>query len=836
MTKVPNPCFIGTLALALAVCSTARPAAGQAATATTVETGPAARLYQQLASVGLDPKRVFHVRDASFSRPGAEFTLEDGTIAFTQDVQGQITGAFFEGDGEVLVTPPNESERQSMSLFTGMAILEERFSSAYFRFNDNTAAELSSDLRATEESAEFVERWKDSAAGLAQADALRLLTTLSRGLSGSIPSVPPNAQDRFLHARIAGTKLGIFDVVYDALGGEPIEVGQARKSADGSLYYDVWTSFTPTSALKSQASGARPGPFQVNRISIRAHVKPPTQIEAVATLDIELKEAGERALMFELSRFIRVQSVQRDGHPLEFIHNPAVEGSQLARHGNDVVAVILDEPSENDQHVSLRFAYSGEVLADAGPGLLYVGARGNWYPNRGPLMANYDLEFFYPAEWTLVATGTSAPPDISAPQPGEQISRWISDRPLPVAGFNLGKYKRSIAHAGDVPVESYGTATVERDFPSPAPQLSEPMIVNPGALPPPVGVTPPPPPSPALGTQMVADAAASAIRYYAERFGPFPYSHLAVTQLPGPESQGWPGLIFLSSYAFLTDAERDALHKSELSKIIERQIPAHETAHQWWGDLLTWSTYRDQWLSEALANYCSLMQLEARNPAAFRRVLDDYRAQLLKNNADGRQVGQVGPVTFGGRLSSSQSPEAYEPIVYGRGTWLIHMLRMMLRNAPAKRGARDSKGSDERFVRSLLAFRNRFGGKAVTTQDLLASFAENLPPELQFEGTRSLDWFLQSWVQGTSIPHLSFRAVKFEPKGNQVEVRGVIEQKSQSPDLITSVPIYAVAGASTFFVGRVFADGEETSFRLLTPAGTTRILLDPDHTILSDAK
>src|SRR6266852_2614903 len=94
---------------------------------------PAEDLYLQLGHVGLDPTRVYRVRDAAIDRPAIPISLEDGTIAFTQDVMGRITGAFFEGDGELLLTPPNEVERRSMSLFTGMAILEERFATAYFR-------------------------------------------------------------------------------------------------------------------------------------------------------------------------------------------------------------------------------------------------------------------------------------------------------------------------------------------------------------------------------------------------------------------------------------------------------------------------------------------------------------------------------------------------------------------------------------------------------------------------------------------------------------------------------------------------------------------------------
>ena len=122
------------------------------------------------------------MRDGSLDRPSIHITLEDGTIAFTQDVLGRITGAFFEGDGEVLLVPPNDVERKSMSLFTGMAILEERFTTAYFRFNDNTAAELQPGLRAPEDAQEFVARWDETARNLAQADAMRLLASFSEML------------------------------------------------------------------------------------------------------------------------------------------------------------------------------------------------------------------------------------------------------------------------------------------------------------------------------------------------------------------------------------------------------------------------------------------------------------------------------------------------------------------------------------------------------------------------------------------------------------------------------------------------------------------------------
>ena len=90
-------------------------------------TKPAEALYLQLRNVGLDPAQTFHIRGASLDRSALHITLEDGDISFTTALNGHITGAFFEGDGELLLRPPSQVERGSIALFTGMAILEERF-------------------------------------------------------------------------------------------------------------------------------------------------------------------------------------------------------------------------------------------------------------------------------------------------------------------------------------------------------------------------------------------------------------------------------------------------------------------------------------------------------------------------------------------------------------------------------------------------------------------------------------------------------------------------------------------------------------------------------------
>jgi Peptidase family M1 domain len=835
--------------------------------------GPAESVYLQLSDVGLDPKRVFRVREASLGRSAIHITLEDGTIAFTKDVLGRITGAFFEGYGELLLAPPNDVERKSMSLFTSMAILEERFSTAYFRFNDNTATELQPGLRAPEDADKFIAQWDQTARNLAHADAMRLLASFSGMLpvaNGAISEGPgplraPDSGDRMLHARLQGDKLGVFDIFFDSTAGEQIEAGQIKTGEDGNQYYDIWASFSIENAGHHQPSRkqtvqtlpaemeSQGDPIFVRSYVIDAHVKPPKQLDAEVEMHLDAVRGGSRFLEFELSRFLQIQTVEADGRSVEFIQNPALEGSRLARSGNDVVAVILPEPARKGQRISLRFVYGGEVLAEAGRGLLYVGARGTWYPNRGMAMADFDLTFHYPPGWTLLATGKPAPLSRPSTQPlqtppqgagEEQAAHWVSERPIPVAGFNLGKYVRGTAQAGDVTVDTYATIGVERDFPKPPPPTVQPDApsLQPGSIvPTPIIplLAPPLAPSPARTATAVAEVTARAIRYYADRFGPFPYSQLALTQLPGRDSQGWPGLIFLSSYAFLTSEESKELHVTPVQALLGQLIPAHEAAHQWWGDLITWATYRDQWFSEGLASYCSLMALQEKNPAGFRLVMEKYQNDLAEKNKDGNFLKDAGPVTLGNRLLSSHFPEGYEAISYGRGTWLFHMLRSMMQDAAddAQRKDPSLRGVEEPFMRSLRKFRERYAGKTVSTRELLEVFAEDLPPSLRYEGKASLDWFLEGWVNGTSLPRLELQGVKFTAKANVIVVTGVIRQKNAPEDLVTSVPIYAmVSGKAPVLLGRVFADGAETSFHLSAPIGAHKLLLDPNGTILTSPK
>jgi len=639
-----------------------------------------ADLYRRLGNLSLDPTAVYKIRDASIDREDIHLSLSDGTIAFTREVNGRITGALFEGEGEVLIVPPDYTERHSLSMFSGSAVLNERFALAYFRFADDSFIEgLNPFLRPAEDARAFIAKHDALALSLSESDALRTLI----GVTYAPKASRTQYAGEFLYARIAGEKLGSIEVAFDPMLPEQVSV-RALAFTDRGRYYDLWMTFPMQSVRKLQGA-QEPSPasriVEITDYKVRMDVRPPTDLTGTATLTLRTFQSGPRALAFELSRFLKLSRVEweapgRAPVNLDFLQNEALEGSQLARRGNDTVTIVFPEPLAAGETLQVKFTYAGSVMSEAGGGLLYVGARGTWYPNRGPAMSNYDLEFRHPPEWRLLATGKRVS---SAMKDGMQELRFVSEHPVPLAGFNLGKYVSTEATAGSTKLEVYSARGVESDFArpqvAPLPSLSSRDLRR---LPPsaPIVVIP----DPSQKADAIARRAADMVDSLSPRLGAFPFTSLSLTQLPGPNSQGWPGLVFLSSYVFL---DKEARERSRLGAadrfdwVFDHVMTEHEVAHQWWGNNVFWDSYRDQWLMEGLSNYCALLRLEPHDPVLFRKLLDQYRTDLLQKplSGDDRPYLEAGPVRLGIRLNSSRFVGAYDPVVYGRGTWLLHMLR-----------------------------------------------------------------------------------------------------------------------------------------------------------------
>ncbi|HVP42672.1 MAG TPA: M1 family aminopeptidase [Terriglobales bacterium] len=801
------------------------------APAALAQAGDALQFYRALRTNGLDRTRVYRVRDAQVDIEDIHLTLTDGVIALLQPVAGHTTGAFFAGEGEVLVFPPTQAERESLALHTGHAVLEERFTTGYFRLSDAFTDRIMAAARGpADDPQSYVDKWDPAARSMSEIDALHLLAVLTRA--------PSAAPDRHVfHARLAGTRLGTFDVYLDTAYEEQVFLGQANL-ADGRVYYDIWAAFRMRSArgvrsasqtTEQPATELGRRDITVRRYTIDARIEPPHQLEAEATLDADVLEGGGRALLFQLSRYLRISSIDSGGVPAEFIQNEALEGGELARRGNDVVAVLFPQPLQAGEKLKLRFRYAGPVMTEAGGGLMYVGARGIWYPNQDLAMADYDVRFTYPAPWTLLATGKR----VSEQEfEGLKESHWVSERPIPLAGFNLGEYVSSSAKARGTPVESFAGRGMESAFPARPPVTGDKLSATASIE---------PRPMPAAHAPLVAEDAARAVEFLSARIAPFPYSSLALTQVPGPNSMGWPGLIFLSGFVYLSPEERRGLALDPAYEITyARLMLVHEVAHEWFGDAVMRRGYRDAWMMEAIANYYALLMLEKERPADSRALLDHYRERLLSKTSTGLRLKDAGPVTLGTRLFSSRVPGAYEMVLYGRGTWLMHMLRHLLREGTCAPEASDC-ASDELFLRTLRQLYLAQQGRSISAADLQKAFEQALPRSAWHEGRHSLDWFFEGWVNGTAIPRLELHSVRVAQRAGKPSASGSVLQHDAPTALVTPVPVYArvlsrsrdgAQDEKLVYLGRVFADGPETTFHFAVPTGTRNLALDPYGTIL----
>ncbi len=360
------------------------------------------------------------------------------------------------------------------------------------------------------------------------------------------------------------------------------------------------------------------------------------------------------------------------------------------------------KPAGADFH--LQIAYHGSVITDAGNGVYFVGDRGAWYAHiGGEHFTPYDLTFHWPKRLTLVATGVES----EAREDGETKSgRWRSERPFPTAGFNLSQYQMA-STSGQPKIQVYANKELEEAI------LARLQFTAPNAVPPPSmldhyrdtdhfsgAADQPPAPSPTSALKQLGASVQDSIHFFENVNGAFPFDHLSVTQIPGSFGQGWPGLVYLSTLAFLPPETQERAGLNEWAQSEARDLmPFHEVAHQWWGNVTGAASYRDVWIEEAMANYLALWYADSKRPGQHRLTnwLEHYRAELTaKVPGTDRFHRRVGPLVLGPRLSSLKVPDAYSTLIYGKGTWVMHMLREMLRDARPTR-----KDPDARF-RELL--------------------------------------------------------------------------------------------------------------------------------------
>jgi Peptidase family M1 domain len=744
--------------------------------------------------------------------------FERGKLAFFQPYEGSITGFVFSGLGHTLGLPRDPAEKQQLARFLGAPVLDQQFVSIYARFTDNTANDLLAQFtRASLQPAidgAFTSLW------LPQVERLNLNHSL-RILFEKYTANPRH----FFHAAVDGIQTGPFDILLDDMRRENYMLGQPR-AVNKIAFYDVWNAYPLPGFIPP------PNHFQALHYQVNTTIRTDNSLEGDSAIEFRAADAGESVLFIQLSRSLKVDSISlATGENLLFFQNEGLTEQQARSRGDDTLCVFFAHPWKPGDVFTLRFHYRGNVIENYGNSVLYVGARESWYPHSGDAadFAAYDLTFHWPKHLRLVATGER----FDDHEDGEfQVAHWKSNLPFAEAGFNLGEYAVTSLTSGDHTVEVYANklleqailSRLERRTENPEPIIHSPII----EMRTPSGISAPPP-SPADALNSLAREVNSSIAFFEKYNGPFPFRRLAVSQIPGTFGQGWPGLLYLSTFSFLPPAAQEEAGLNATSQeAFTDIIPVHEVAHQWWGNVVGWSVYRDQWIDEGLSVYLSLLFADSQKMPGrtLQTWLSRYRKRLLTKTTDSDSAPvDIGPVTMGTRLSSSKSPDAYDVVVYSKGAWIFHMLREMLREP-------NSRDPDARFIALLHTLVTKYAQKPLSTEQLQKEVEATMTSKMDLEGGRSMEWFFQEYVRGVGVPRykVEFSAHKTE---RGFLVRGKLLQSGVPRSFIAPVPLYiSLPAGRSVLLGTVLAEGDETSFSFTSQTDPHKLLIDPHMTLL----
>jgi aminopeptidase N len=302
-------------------------------------------------------------------------------------------------------------------------------------------------------------------------------------------------------------------------------------------------------------------------------------------------------------------------------------------------------------------------------------------------------------------------------------------------------------------------------------------------------------------------SAADAVRIFSETVAPFPYPKLALiigaTKFGGMENSGaivFPGTLF-GNFA---QAPRESDHYDAPREVID--VVAHETAHQWFGDSVTESTWADLWLSEGFATYfAGLFRERTDGAASFRSYMEQKAASYFVYEKAHRT-----PIhdTETADLMALLNPNNYE-----KGSWVLHMLRGLL--------------GDQAFFAGLRAYYQDHLGETATSDDLRLAMEKS--------SGKDLKEFFARWVFGAGHPvyDVGWRW-SAGPAGAKGTVNLTVTQTQADAPFLTPLTVEFKIG-TTSKREVVVPTGKTSIVKFPFEARPDTVTIDPDGYLLKEA-
>ncbi len=234
------------------------------------------------------------------------------------------------------------------------------------------------------------------------------------------------------------------------------------------------------------------------------------------------------------------------------------------------------------------------------------------------------------------------------------------------------------------------------------------------------------------------------------------------------------------------------------------RLDAHETAHQWFGDLVTCRDWAHLWLNEGFASYYTVLyEKQKSGKDAFLWSLWQEADEVLQSN-------DTRPIVW---RDYGDPIQQFDTRAYPKGAWVLHMLRSQL-------------GADL-FRRCIKTYLERHRSGIVGTDDLQEVIEE-------LSGL-SFDQFFDQWLYHGGVPELKIDH-SWDSAAKQAKITVRQTQKISEQVRLFRLPLpvsFAVAGAKEPLRFNMEVSRDVEDFYFSVPSQPELVRIDPDYTVLA---
>ena len=512
----------------------------------------------------------------------------------------------------------------------------------------------------------------------------------------------------------------------------------------------VLASWLPAAAQSSTRQ-----PLNVTAYTIDAQIDPVAQ-RLTATAAVTFTAVQDlTSATFELNNGLRITKILGpDGKPLD--------SDRDAR--RNTVTVSLLSPMTAGSSATFNFAYGGilkeadtspvegiktAALANPVSMLLYPG---RWFPMVGLYTDRFtmNLHATVPGDQTAVGSGFTGKKSL----PGNKTEfdfAWT--KPGFPGTLVMGKFLPAIKPAGSSQVSVYVTDKHKAN------------------------------------AAEYAAVAAQQEEYFTTSFGQPESSKLQIVEIPEDSvSASW-------------GPEIAAIAANRIGDKNSYRLLANTVSRQWWGSEISPATLNDAWITNGMARYSELMNLEeTAGKNAFNSAIPDIEAGALAYDTV--------PLTTLARVDY-YSPQ-FQSMTLEKGAMVFHMLRYQM--------------GDDKFLAFLRGLLSQYTDKPVRTSDL-----EEVA-KAQVGSSLNLTPFFAQWLDGTGAPSFQDKFTVYR-LGSNKGFR-TVGSVSQDLDLFRMPVDLKIETDGKTETRKIDVTGTDSAYTIETFGRPRRIAIDPDNWVL----